>query len=194
MSNIGYVYKIVCNITNEIYVGSTKTKKLSQRLAGHICSFKTYLKGKGNMCSSYQIIARGDYGIHLLETVEYNTIYELRVRERYHFELCDCVNKRCPIIFEEEVGEYNQKYYKEHRDEMKEYIQVYRKENCDKIKKANQEYCEKNRDKIKEHRKEYCEKNRDKIKEKSQKYYEKNREEILKKMKERNNNKKMILL
>ena len=149
MSKIGYVYKIVCNITNEIYVGSTKTKKLSQRLAGHIGSFKTYLKGKGNMCSSYQIIARGDYGIHLLETVEYNTIYELRVRERYHFELCDCVNKRCPIIFEEEVGEYNQKYaeknrdkiyertqkyYKEHRDEKKEYCKEYSLKNCDKIK------------------------------------------------------------
>ena len=36
------IYKIVCNITNKIYIGSTCEPKLSRRLAGHRSQFKLF--------------------------------------------------------------------------------------------------------------------------------------------------------
>jgi hypothetical protein len=56
----GQIYKITCNITGEIYVGST-ILTLENRLSRH-----KYFNGPRN-CTSIQIIARNDYTMELIE-------------------------------------------------------------------------------------------------------------------------------
>jgi predicted GIY-YIG superfamily endonuclease len=42
----GKIYKIVCNITNKIYIGSTCEPTLARRLAWHVQDFKKWKNGK----------------------------------------------------------------------------------------------------------------------------------------------------
>ena len=62
----GKIYRIVCNITGEQYIGSTCVG-LSQRLAKHNSDFNGWKKGSGKIVSSYPILERGDYQIVLIE-------------------------------------------------------------------------------------------------------------------------------
>jgi hypothetical protein len=49
------IYKIVCNITGVIFVGST-CKKLCQRIAQHREYYKQYLKGKHNYVTLFKVL------------------------------------------------------------------------------------------------------------------------------------------
>ena len=44
----GKIYTIVCNITDECYIGSTTEPTLARRLAGHVNNYKVWKSGKGN--------------------------------------------------------------------------------------------------------------------------------------------------
>ena len=48
----GQIYRIVCNITGKIYVGST-TQSLSCRLAAHIRNNTEFKEGKRNNMTSF---------------------------------------------------------------------------------------------------------------------------------------------
>ena len=89
----GKIYKIVCNISNHIYIGSTKLS-LNRRLAEHKASYKQYLKGNAYKISSHRIIEKNDFYIDLLEECDLN---ELFIKERYYIEhLENVVNKNIP--------------------------------------------------------------------------------------------------
>jgi hypothetical protein len=92
----GKVYKIVCNITGDIYIGSTTKKYLSQRLTAHKASYNQYLKKMENFTTSFTILERGNYDIVLIENVICTNKDELKSRERYHIENNVCVNKCLP--------------------------------------------------------------------------------------------------
>ncbi len=92
----GKIYKIVCNITGLIYVGSTTEKHLSHRLGKHKAYYKNWLDGKCTMTTSYKILENNDYNIILLELVPCNSKDELQKRERYYIETLNCVNKYIP--------------------------------------------------------------------------------------------------
>ena len=99
----GKIYKIVCNTTGLMYVGSTTQKLLSSRLSGHIRNYKKYLNGKYSNCASFEIIKHENYEIVLLETCQCNSKDELLMRERHHIENTNCINiRRKPIIGIEE--------------------------------------------------------------------------------------------
>tara|TARA_R110000796_G_scaffold19014_2_gene57232 strand:+ start:94 stop:504 length:411 start_codon:yes stop_codon:yes gene_type:complete len=80
----GKIYKIVCNITNEIYIGST-IETLSQRLSKHKYSKK---------CMSNEIIERGDYEIILIKIYPCNNVYELEKEEGLYIKNNNCINNR----------------------------------------------------------------------------------------------------
>jgi len=80
------IYKIVCNITNEIYFGSTY-QKLSNRLREHVYDSKNK-----KSLSSNKIIDRGDYKIELVENFPCETRKELHAREGYFQLKIPCVN------------------------------------------------------------------------------------------------------
>jgi len=62
----GEIYKIVCNETDELYIGSTCCT-LARRLAEHVSQFKSYQKSSKKWTSSFSIIERGNYNIYLVE-------------------------------------------------------------------------------------------------------------------------------
>jgi hypothetical protein len=170
------IYKIVCNITGLIYVGST-CKKLCQRIAQHRASYKQYLEGKFCYITSFKILEKGDYDIILIEEVKNcENKEQLRARERYYIESLDCVNK---VI----VGRTSKEYYKTNKDKIKIEQKQYRDLNKDKIKTKSKEYYENNKDKIIEYVKSYRKLNEETIKIYNNKY----RETIMERRKEKIN-------
>ena len=113
----GKIYKIVCNITGEVYIGSTTTA-LSKRLSIH--------KSKKN-CSSKQIIDRGDYVIVLIEAIPCENKSELFKRERYHYDLIPNINRNRPFITDEESIELNRERVKAYEEANREVISTRQK-------------------------------------------------------------------
>ena len=81
------IYKIVCNTTGKIYIGST-TVLLCKRLAGHVNAYR-----KGKYTSSKEILDGGNYSIVLIENMECDTKEQLLQKERHYIESIECVNK-----------------------------------------------------------------------------------------------------
>ena len=59
----GKIYKIVCNDTNQIYIGSTAQPTLAMRLSKHVSSAKQHKSSNKTKCRSFDIIGRGNYNI-----------------------------------------------------------------------------------------------------------------------------------
>ncbi len=135
----GKIYKLICNNTGKIYIGST-CKKLCQRLAQHKSDYKKYLKNTHRYMSSFDIISGDNYDIILIEKVECDSIEELHAKERFHIEnnpLCINICKNMGIM--KELGKEN--YIKKKNEEY--YIN-----NKEKVDKMNKEYNIKHRDEI----------------------------------------------
>ena len=115
----GKIYKIVCNITNEIYIGSTIEERLNDRLSLH-----KNLKD----CVCRQIIERGDYKIELIKDYPCNNVWELEEEEGKYIRENKCINKQIPHRTKKEYREDNKekialqmkKYYEEHIKEIKQ--------------------------------------------------------------------------
>ena len=134
----GKIYKIVCNKTNLIYIGSTTQKYLCNRLKQHVYDFKTQRKNS----TSFKVLENNDYYIELVEVYSCNSKDELLVRERYYFDIIKCVNKVRPSIT-----------IKEKKDKLTEQKKIYFQLNKDKIKENTRQY-----------KKEYYQKNKNKLK------------------------------
>jgi hypothetical protein len=132
----GQVYKIVSNINDDVYIGST-CDGLKRRLANHVRLYKSYLKGgKRSSCSSYSIIEKGDYEIVLIEDYPCETKKHLEQRERYWIENTNCINKIVPTRTTKErnvITQYDKKWKQENKDKVK----IYAEKSRAKIK-ANQ--------------------------------------------------------
>jgi len=166
----GKIYKIVCNITGDVYYGST-TQALSKRLGKHVSNYKSWVKSTTGKTTSFQIIARGDYDICLVETVVCKSKEQLHQRERFWIEGNDCVNKFIP-------GRSGKEYYEANREaaskRCKEYYDANREKICAKVK----EYREANREAASKRCKEYYDANRETLIEKMKIYQELNKEKL----------------
>ena len=186
----GKIYKIVCNITDECYIGSTCEPTLAMRMSKHVGDFKMWKAGKKNRISSFDIIERGNYNIYLIESFPCNSKDELRAREgttiRQYKSNYECTNKNIAGRTSKEYEIDRRETKKEYREINKERIhaqgKIYRENNKDKIKEKGKKYHEANKDKIKEKNKKYNEDNTNTIK----RWYEKNKEKLSAKSKEKN--------
>lgn len=119
----GIVYVITCNITDERYFGST-TRTLEDRIKQH--------KLPGNLCTSKQIIDRGDYSYEILETVYFEYLEELLTIEAKYIRENNCINHMLPISTDEErinkIREYEKQYYEKNRKKKIEYQELYRRQ------------------------------------------------------------------
>jgi hypothetical protein len=195
--NKGKIYKLVCNVTGLIYVGSTTKEYLSQRLTQHRGDYQRFLTGKYANVTSFDVIKNGNYDIVLLESYPCNSKDELFSRERYYIETLACVNKCIPgqtgkeyrEKHKDKIIEKGKKYYEINKDKIKEKDKEYYEKNKDKRNKTSREYYENNKEKCREYReknkdkrnktsREYYQKNKDKIKEKEKEYYEKHKDKI----------------
>jgi Uri superfamily endonuclease len=126
----GKIYKIVCNETGLIYVGSTCEPTLARRLAKHVKNFKSWKKDKTNFVTSFKIIENSNYDIVLLESCPCESKDELYKRERYYIENLECVNKiitgRTPLEYYQQNKETIINKAKEYRIKNKEIIKTTR--------------------------------------------------------------------
>ena len=161
----GKIYKIVCNTTGLVYVGSTCEQRLSQRLARHVLNYKKFLNAKYCDCASFEIIKNENYEIMLLESHPCNNKDELLMRERHYIEETECVNiRRRPITTVEEKKEYKKNYgqkrYSKNKEEVHERNKSYYIDNKDKVNKANREYYYANKEHMDKLSREYSHKRR----------------------------------
>jgi hypothetical protein len=86
----GKIYKIVCNKTGLIYIGST-CKTLNERLKKHEYDMNLFIKNyktkKSYLCSSFFVFLNKDYKIELIENYPCSSKLELEIRE------CDYMKK-----------------------------------------------------------------------------------------------------
>lgn len=176
----GKIYKIISDLTDTIYVGST-TSTLSARMAQHRRGYKHFINTGKGFITSYEILEIDpDCQIILIENYPCNSKDELRAHERYHIELNReiCVNISIPCRSKKEYNEANKEKIAQ-RD--KEYRKEYRKANKEKIAQNKIEYYEANKEKMDQYKKEWYEINKDRIRQKKKEYYEENKEKILQK-------------
>ena len=89
------IYKIVCNVTGLVYVGSTCEPALARRLAVHKSDYKRYLNGKYPYVTSFKVLENNNYTILLIESLPNCTSRdELHKREGYYIKRLTNVNKR----------------------------------------------------------------------------------------------------
>ena len=119
------VYKIECNVTGLIYVGST-TKELNVRLSEHKSHYKRYVDGKFNYLTSFKVLENYDYDIHLLRAYDLLDNIDLLSKERYYIKKLNCVNKNIP-------GRTDAEYYRDNKIELNIKHNLYYNQNKVKI-------------------------------------------------------------
>lgn len=139
---LGKIYKIINDITNDIYVGST-CETLSKRMTKHREKIK-YCPERLFYKFVREIGGWEHFKIIMIEDYPCNRKEELFKREQYHKDLLKpTLNKNNAFTSETEKKEYQKNY-----------------QNTEEYKKGRKIYYEKN----KETRKEYRLKNREKLK------------------------------
>jgi hypothetical protein len=195
------IYKVVCNDINivDLYVGSTSD--FTRRKYTHKCACINPQNTSYNF-KIYQTIRSNGGWINwtMVEIEKYPCVdsNEARARERHWFEILNAsLNSYKPIIYKDELNNYQKEYLKEYRknnaDEIREQQKEYRKSNEDKLIKYWKEYYINNKEKLNETHKIYNENNREKLIEYQKIYKENNREKIIEYNKQYNKNNKAIL-
>ena len=127
---LGKIYKIECNVTGKVYIGSTCEPMLARRLTKHVTDYKRYLNGTYHYVSSFDILQNEDYDIVLIESYPCNSKDELHARERYWTNNIDCINKIKGQGMLNELGrkEYKKQYHEKNKDVI--HAQKNEKHNC----------------------------------------------------------------
>jgi hypothetical protein len=162
----GKIYKITSDQTDEIYIGSTCEKYLSNRIAKHRTNYRAYLQGKHNYVSSYEIVKHDDAQIELIECFPCNSKEELFARERelQREHNHNTVNIIRPIVTKEEVRAERKKYREDHKDEIAKWKKQWYQDNIETVKIKRRQYRQDNADMIKEQKKASYARNKEKRK------------------------------
>jgi len=158
--NNGKIYKIVNDVNNKFYIGSTAEKYLSNRMALH--------RNKHSKCMSKNLdIDLKECSIILIENYPCKDKNELLRKEREYF---DKYKKECKEVF---VNKNRPMRYKGEKKQLtKETTLLWKKNNREKSRETQNKYYSNHKEKInkdvniKKYKKEYYEKNIEKIKEK----------------------------
>ena len=169
------IYKIVNDVDDMIYVGST-THELYHRWGGHLCD----INKKRKLGQHILNIGFEHFKIELICYYPCNTLRELlwkEMEEINKIEEKNRLNTMRPLVSLSNTAgkERRHEYDTIHRDKEKKRIQgrKYRLKNIDIIHEKQREYHHKNREKRNEKSKEWGEKNREYKLEYMKKYHEK---------------------
>jgi len=145
----GLIYKIVDNLSDMVYYGSTYLT-LPQRIIYHKSSYSRFLENEKNeRCSSFNIIMSDDYQVILVEKYPCNSKKELEDREGYYIKNNPCINTQIPG---QSKSEYFKKYQKQNRLIYNQHAKKWADKNRDLIKIKNAEYKLENKEKLKKMR------------------------------------------
>jgi len=114
-----------------VYIGST-IQSLSMRMVGHRKDYKSYLNGKRNYISSFEIIQYGDAYIELIKLYPCSCKTELEREEGQNIRVMNCVNKRI-------IGRTKQEYYKDNKEYTDNKAKNYYSNNKEKRDKQRKE-------------------------------------------------------
>ena len=128
--NNGKIYKIEPNCEhekNEIYIGSTTKKYLSQRMVEHRGNYNRWKNGQTNKTMSFDLFEK--YGLDncdiiLIENVNVNSKDELIAREKHFIKTLKCINKLVP-------GRTKKEHYEENKEVLLEKQKQYYNDNID---------------------------------------------------------------
>ena len=132
----GKIYKIVCNITGLVYIGSTIEPTLAKRLTKHKSQYKIYNGTKSHSITSFKVLENNNYDIVLVESYPCKNKDELKSKERYYIETIECVNKQIP-------GRTIKEYYEGNKETKLEYQKKYYDTNKDLIIEKQSQYQQK---------------------------------------------------
>ena len=129
--SLGKIYKIVSDLTDKIYIGSTCLEKLCMRLSKHKYNYNEWLNTNKHYYTSYELIKLGDVKIILIENYSCNNRDELIAREQYYIDLYknDIINKNNTIADKD----YQKNWVIKNKDIIKEKKHLYYENNKDKI-------------------------------------------------------------
>ena len=122
----GKVYKIVCCLTDDVYIGST-TQELRYRFRDHKNGFKQYLQGKFREVAIFQYFKT--YGIEnfkilLIKEYDVSDKKQLLAYEQLWMSKIKCVNKYdafiIPFLQKIKYNETNKKYRQVNRAKLNE--------------------------------------------------------------------------
>jgi len=150
----GRIYKIVSDLTDKIYIGST-CQSLCKRLAKHKGNYRESLNGGNIYITSFELFKLGETRIELIEDFPCERKEQLNAREGYYIKLHNdiCVNK---II----AGRNRKQYREDNKDKINEKQRLYDKANKDKKNEKQKLYRQLNKAKISEYNKQYRELNK----------------------------------
>jgi len=161
----GKIYKIVNDINDKFYIGSTAQEYLSSRMATHM--------QKHSMCMSKNLdVDLKECSIILIENYPCKDRPELLRKEREYFDKYkkECkevfVNKNRPIITKEEKKQIVKEWNEKNREKKKEYNE----KNKEILKQMQKEWYENNKIRILKQKKEYRETNKEEIAKKQKVY------------------------
>jgi group I intron endonuclease len=157
----GKIYKIVNDIDDEIYIGSTVCelyKRYHQHSSGGSRNNGMRVVQKIRECG------KSHFRIILLENYPCNSKDELKAREQFYIEQlkpalntnranCTIENKRA------DKARWGKTYYESHRNKIKSY----REKNKSKIRETMRLYREENKERISDIRRQYIVKNKDRF-------------------------------
>jgi len=144
----GKIYKIGCEITGEVYIGSTRLS-LEDRLIKHV--------DKNSNCCSKQIIDRNKYYIEQLESYPCNSKQELERKEGEYQRAFECININI-------AGRTKLEYYEDNKERIAKRNAEHYQDNKERIAKRNAEYQQNNKQHFKEYSKQYRLENTEMIK------------------------------
>eukprot|EP00732_Lithocolla_globosa_P006646 Lithocolla_globosa_v1_NODE_7849_length_894_cov_3.998808.p1 type:complete len:196 gc:universal NODE_7849_length_894_cov_3.998808:806-219(-) len=149
------IYKIVCNETDDVYIGST-CQPLFKRMYGHRMNYRNWKSGKQRLTTSFKILKYDSAQIVLIEVYPCQSKEELHARERSWIEQFNYVNKYIPTRTKKE----------------------YRQVNTDKISERHRRYHQANNERINEKSRQYYQDNIERINERQRQYYQSNSERL----------------
>jgi flagellar biosynthesis GTPase FlhF len=183
----GKIYKLVNDVNDQFYVGSTTTT-LAKRKYWH--------KGRQlpGVKAVFDVIGWDQLKIILVEKWPCADNDELRQRERYWYDkLKPTMNCVRPWVSDEErkqeAIQRSKQYYEQNKDVVAQKARQYREANKERLSQKAKQYREANKVKIAKQSKQYREANKEKIAERGKHYYEQNKDKIAR---YRENNKCMI--
>ena len=130
----GKIYKILNNIDDEIYVGST-TETLGQRMAKHRHSIKA--KPQYNLYNHMHELGVENFYIELIENYPCNDVYELRAREGHVIRQIGTLNKRI-------AGRTYKEWYDDNTEVVSQKRKEHRQNNLDDVRARDREYRQQN--------------------------------------------------
>lgn len=168
---LGKIYKIVCGLTEDIYIGST-FNELKHRFQQHKNNYGKWLKGKNvtkitifDLFKTYDV---KNFRIILIKEYEVCDRLHLQAYEQLYINRSkSCVNRCNPFKIK---WLYDKNYRINNSEKIKQNVKEYSIKNKEKIQEYRKQYRVDNRKKLDENNKIYRSNNIEKFKEYQKKY------------------------